>query len=84
MEDGAGSDLHAAFEVLNRGNLSRCAGVQRMVTWTPGIDAATGHLPIPTSPGLDLDLNMDVVRDAYFDTSRPGWEKRLGAGTKVS
>lgn len=63
---------------------------RELVTWTPGIDAATGHLPIPTSPGLGLDLNMDVVREhpydpnAYFDTSKPGWEKRLGAGTKVS
>jgi galactonate dehydratase len=63
---------------------------RELVTWTPGIDAATGHLPIPTSPGLGLDLNMDVVREhpydpnAYFDTSKPGWEKRLGTGTKVS
>ncbi|MGA7928720.1 MAG: hypothetical protein WCA20_22340 [Candidatus Sulfotelmatobacter sp.] len=35
-----------------------------------------------------LDLNMDVVREhpydpnAYFDTSKPGWERRLGAGAK--
>ncbi|MBN9615799.1 MAG: mandelate racemase/muconate lactonizing protein [Acidobacteriales bacterium 59-55] len=55
-----------------------------LVTWTPSIDMETGHLPIPTAPGLGLDLNMDVVRahpydpNAYFDTSRKGWEKRLG------
>ncbi|HZY74338.1 MAG TPA: mandelate racemase/muconate lactonizing enzyme family protein [Edaphobacter sp.] len=55
-----------------------------LVTWAPSIDMETGHLPIPTAPGLGLDLNMDVVRahpydpNAYFDTSRKGWEKRLG------
>ena len=55
-----------------------------LVTWAPTIDMETGHIPIPTAPGLGLDLNMDVVRahpydpNAYFDTSRKGWEKRLG------
>jgi galactonate dehydratase len=55
-----------------------------LVTWAPEIDASTGHLPIPITPGLGADLNMDVVREhpydpnAYFDTSRAGWEKRLG------
>jgi galactonate dehydratase len=59
-----------------------------LVTWTPKIEALTGHLPIPTTPGLGLDLNMDVVREhpydpnSYFDTSKAGWEKRLGAGSK--
>jgi galactonate dehydratase len=58
------------------------------VTWSPELDVKTGHLPILTSPGLGLDLNMDVVREhpydpnAYFDTSKPGWERRLGAGAK--
>jgi galactonate dehydratase len=61
---------------------------KQLVTWTPELDVKTGHLPIPTSPGLGLDLNMDVVREhpydpnAYFDTSKPGWERRLGAGAK--
>ena len=61
---------------------------KELVTWTPELDVKTGHLPIPTSPGLGLDLNMDVVREhpydpnAYFDTSKPGWERRLGAGAK--
>jgi len=46
----------------------------------------TGHLPIPTAPGLGLDLNLDVVRDhpydpkSFFDTSKTGWEKRLATG----
>jgi galactonate dehydratase len=58
---------------------------RELVTWTPPLDAETGHLAIPTAPGLGLDLEMDVVRahpyapNAYFDTSRMGWEKRLGS-----
>jgi galactonate dehydratase len=58
---------------------------KELVTWTPEVDVETGHLPIPTAPGLGVDLNMDVVREhpydanAYFDTSKLGWEKRLGA-----
>lgn len=58
---------------------------RELVTWTPPIDAETGHLAIPTGPGLGIDLNMDVVRahpydpKAYFDTSQTGWEKRLGS-----
>jgi galactonate dehydratase len=61
-----------------------------LITWIPKIDPETGHLPIPTAPGLGIDLNMDVVREhpydpnAYFDTSKKGWEKRLGAGSKRS
>jgi galactonate dehydratase len=55
-----------------------------LVTWTPTIDTETGHLSLPTAPGLGLDLNMEVVREhpydpaAYFDASHKGWEKRLG------
>ncbi len=58
---------------------------RQLVTWTPDLDPKTGHLSLPTAPGLGLDLNMDVVRDhpydpnAYFDTSTKGWEKRLGS-----
>ncbi len=61
-----------------------------LVTWAPAIDAETGHLPIPTAPGLGLDLNMDVLRahpydpNAYFDTSQQGWEKRIGAKSNVA
>jgi len=59
-----------------------------LVTWTPKIDAKSGHLEIPSAPGLGLDLNMDVVHqhpydpNAFFDTSKVGWEKRLGASVK--
>lgn len=61
---------------------------RNLVTWIPEVDFKTGHLPIPTAPGLGLDLNMDVVRqhpydpNAFFDTSKAGWEKRLGAGAR--
>jgi galactonate dehydratase len=57
---------------------------QKLVTWTPKLDADNGHLSFPTSPGLGLDLNLAVVKEhpydpaAYFDTTQKGWEKRLG------
>ncbi len=57
-----------------------------LVTWVPKIDPKNGHLSFPTAPGLGIDLNLDVVREhpydpnAYLDTSKKGWEKRLGTG----
>lgn len=58
-----------------------------LVTWTPAIDAANGHLSFPSAPGLGIDLNLEVVREhpydpeAFLDCTRLGWEKRLGART---
>ena len=58
---------------------------RQVVTWTPPLDRSNGHLAIPCGPGLGVDLNMDVVQqhpydpNAYFDTTKTGWEKRLGA-----
>lgn len=55
-----------------------------LVTWNPTINPENGHLSIPTAPGLGIDLNVDMVREhpydpsSYFDTSREGWEKRIG------
>ena len=55
-----------------------------LVTWHPTIDPQNGHLNFPTTPGLGLDLNLDVIKQhpydpaAYFDTSQKGWEKRIG------
>jgi len=57
---------------------------RELVTWAPSLDPATGHLSLPTSPGLGLDLNIDVAREhpydpnAYLNVSKEGWEKRLG------
>jgi galactonate dehydratase len=61
-----------------------------LVTWAPTLDMKTGCLPIPPGPGLGIDLNIDVVREhpydpqAFFDTSKVGWEKRLGSKDRVS
>jgi galactonate dehydratase len=61
--------------------------IKQLVTWMPTLDIETGELSLPTAPGLGLDLNMDVVREhpydpnAYFDTSKIGWEKRLGVSS---
>jgi len=55
-----------------------------LVTWTPTIDPANGHLSLPTAPGLGVDLNLDVAREhpydpnAYLNVFAEGWEKRLG------
>src|SRR5580698_591221 len=38
-----------------------------LVTWTPSLDAATGHFSLPTAPGLGLALNMDVVEKHPYD-----------------
>ena len=57
---------------------------RQLVTWSPSLDPATGHLSLPTSPGLGLDLDIDVAREhpydpnAYLNVSKEGWEKRLG------
>jgi galactonate dehydratase len=62
---------------------------RNLVTWVPEVDVRNGHLPIPSAPGLGVDLNMDVIREhpydpnAFFDTSKPGWEKRIGSGAKL-
>ncbi len=61
-----------------------------LVTWMPQVDRNTGHLPIPENPGLGLDLNIDVIRKhpydarAFFDTSKLGWEKRIGTERPTS
>ena len=56
-----------------------------LVTWVPGIDAANGHMSLPTAPGLGIDINIEVAREhpydphAYLNVNKPGWEMRLGA-----
>jgi galactonate dehydratase len=60
-----------------------------LVTWSPQIDPANGHLSLPDAPGLGIDLNVDIAREhpydphAYLNIFQPGWEKRLGAREDV-
>lgn len=55
-----------------------------VVTWSPTIDPANGHLSLPDAPGLGIDLDLDVAREhpydpqAYLNIFREGWERRLG------
>jgi galactonate dehydratase len=56
-----------------------------LVTWTPALRPDSGHLELPDSPGLGIDLDVDVALahpydpEAYLDVHQPGWERRLGA-----
>jgi len=56
-----------------------------LVTWTPRLDAATGQLEVPTTPGLGIDLNLEVIAEHPYDAGAflniygEGWERRLGA-----
>jgi galactonate dehydratase len=55
-----------------------------LVTWRPTIDANTGHLSLPTAPGLGLELVDEVAAahpydpNAYLNVYADGWERRLG------
>jgi galactonate dehydratase len=55
-----------------------------LVTWVPEIDPATGHLSLPTAPGLGLELREEIARahpydpKAYLNVHVKGWERRLG------
>ena len=55
-----------------------------LVTWTPAIDPANGHMSLPDAPGLGIDLNIGVALQhpydphAYLNVHETGWEKRLG------
>lgn len=57
---------------------------RELVTWSPTIDPATGHLSLPDGPGLGIDLNVDVAKEhpydpaAFFDLTQEGWELRIG------
>ena len=63
---------------------------RELVTWSPTIDPANGHLPLPTGPGLGIDLNLDAIRlhpynvDSFLNTSEKGWEKRFGTKTAAA
>ncbi|MBA3710805.1 MAG: mandelate racemase/muconate lactonizing enzyme family protein [Planctomycetes bacterium] len=55
-----------------------------LVTWTPTLDPANGHLSLPDGPGLGVDLVEAVALahpydpKAYLNVHQEGWEKRLG------
>jgi galactonate dehydratase len=55
-----------------------------LVSWVPTIDAANGHLNMPSGAGLGIEINMEVARQhpydphAYLNVNKTGWEKRLG------
>ncbi|NQW16958.1 MAG: mandelate racemase/muconate lactonizing enzyme family protein [Chloroflexi bacterium] len=56
-----------------------------LVTWHPEIDKINGHLSLPESPGLGIDLNLEAVKEhpydpnAFFNLHEEGWEKRIGS-----
>ena len=56
-----------------------------LVTWRPAVDAQTGRLSLPDTPGLGLELVEEVAREhpydanAYLNIHVEGWERRLGA-----
>jgi galactonate dehydratase len=60
-----------------------------LVTWRPTIDADTGHLSLPTAPGLGLELVDEVAAahpydpNAYLNVYADGWERRLGREGEV-
>jgi galactonate dehydratase len=57
---------------------------RELVSWTPTVDARTGHVDLPTAPGLGVTLDPEVAAahpydpQAYLDVHQPGWERRLG------
>lgn len=57
---------------------------QELVSWHPTIDPTNGHLSLPHSPGLGLELVDEVAlahpydANAYLDIHQSGWERRLG------
>jgi galactonate dehydratase len=59
-----------------------------LVTWTPSLNPANGHLSLPGTPGLGIDLNDQVAKEhpydphAYLNVHNEGWEKRLGVQKK--
>lgn len=66
------------------------AWTQDLVTWSPTLDPANGHLSLPRAPGLGLELVDAVAREhpydprAYLDVHQEGWEKRLGVRTAMA
>ncbi|HEY2656363.1 MAG TPA: mandelate racemase/muconate lactonizing enzyme family protein, partial [Solirubrobacteraceae bacterium] len=58
-----------------------------LLSWTPTIDHETGHVDLPSAPGLGVTLNLEVAGEhpydpkAFLDVHEAGWEQRLGSGS---
>ena len=56
------------------------------MTWHPTVNPDNGHLSLPDTPGLGIDLNIGAIKEhpydpnAYLNVHAEGWEKRLGHG----
>jgi galactonate dehydratase len=56
-----------------------------LVSWSPTVDPATGHLSLPDGPGLGIDFDVAVAKahpydpKAYLNINEAGWERRLGS-----
>lgn len=55
-----------------------------LVSWTPMLDTTTGNLSLPDTPGIGVELDLDVVHahpydpNAVLDIGQSGWERRVG------
>ena len=62
---------------------------RELLSWSPAIEPQTGHLALPTGPGLGVTLDLEVATahpydpTAYLDVHQPGWERRLGSRAVV-
>jgi galactonate dehydratase len=58
---------------------------RELVSWSPTVDPATGHLSLPDGPGLGIDFDVAVAKAhpydprAYLNINEAGWERRLGS-----
>jgi galactonate dehydratase len=58
---------------------------RELISWAPTINPTNGHLSLPDTPGLGVELNEAVALahpydpHAYLNVHAEGWEKRLGA-----
>ena len=61
---------------------------RELVTFSPAINPANGHLSLPEGPGLGIELVDEVALahpyepSAYLNVHIEGWEKRLGSKPK--
>lgn len=83
---GTMANLHFAaatpnYKVLEHFNDFADPWVAALVSAAPALDAADGHFPIPTAPGLGVHLDHEMCAryprtNAHFNLVRDGWERR--------